>query len=660
MRCTWLPLVCGSIIAASAHADPRPLLPVFSNAEQVNALCDAGLAVARRKIDAFAAAPHNAAAAASALRRWDEIAMQVEDFGGATDIAASVATDAKVRDAADACNVRVSSLFNGLYQNTGAYERIRLVKSAAGPDAELLKVLNEGFEDAGVTLPEARRQRAREILDRLDQLAIEFQKNTREVRANIDFAPAELGGLPPAYLERHQPGADGRVTLTMDYTDYFPFMENAVSGEARQCYFVAFNNVGGERNLVIMAEADNLRKELAGLFGKPSYAEYALQRRMAGTPQAVWRFLDQVKAKVDEVERRDLDILRQAKSAMLGTPVVDTRIERWDTFFYLERVRRERYAIDQEALRRYFPSEASVAWMFDLAHRLYGVRFVAADVPVWHPDVRYYDVLDARGKRIAGAYLDLYPRPGKYNHAAVWPVRHGSTLAGRTPISVLVANLDRKGLNHRELETLLHEFGHLLHGDLSRTRYASLSGTNVRRDFVEAPSQMFEEWTRRAAPLALMRGHCQDCPIADAALLKRLNKARLFGAGIRYARQHMLATFDMELAGSNPGDPLETWKQLEEASPLGHVPGTRFPAQFGHLLGGYAAGYYGYMWSEVIALDMASQWGKNLLDAKVSRRYLDQVLSRGGETPPQKLVRDFLGREPSPEPFFAEITGKRD
>jgi thimet oligopeptidase len=222
-----------------------------------------------------------------------------------------------------------------------------------------------------------------------------------------------------------------------------------------------------------------------------------------------------------------------------------------------------------------------------------------------------------------------------------------------------VANLDRKGLNHKELETLLHEFGHLLHGTLSRTRYAALSGTNVRRDFVEAPSQMLEEWTRRVGPLALLRKHCQDCPAVDAKLLKRLNQARLFGAGIRYARQHMLATFDMEMAGPKPGEPLATWTRLEEATPLGHVADTRFPAQFGHLLGGYAAGYYGYMWSEVLALDMTSQWHGNLLDGKVGRRYLEQVLSKGGEVPPDRMVRDFLGRAPSSAPFFAEITGKR-
>jgi thimet oligopeptidase len=662
----WLPLALAAsfaIGAMTANAADRPLLPVFANAAEVNASCDTGMAAAQKAIEAFSAEPANAAAkaklAATALRRWDALNILIEDYSGPMDILAAVATDSAVRDAADACNVRFAKLGNELFQNTRAYEQIRRVGKVSGPDAALRTELIEGFEDAGVTLPEDKRKLAREILDRLAVLAVDFQKNTREKRSTVTFTAAEMAGLPAAYLERHKPDADGRYTLTMDYTDYFPFMENAESGDARRRYFVAFTNVGGDQNLAFMAEADQLRTVLAGLFGKPSYADYALQRRMAATPGNVLRFLAEVKGKVTEVERRELAVLTEAKAKHLGTAPAATKLDRWDTAFYAERVRRERYAVDQEALRRYFPTEASVAWMFDLAHRLYGVSFVATDAPRWHEDVRYYDVVDAKGKRIAGAYLDLYPRPGKYNHAAVWPVRHGSTLAGRTPISVLVANLDRKGLNHNELETLLHEFGHLLHGTLSRTRYASLSGTSVRRDFVEAPSQMFEEWARSLQPLALMRDHCKDCPVVDSELLDRLNRARRFGAGIRYARQHMLATFDMELAGPNPGDPLATWTKLEEASPLGHVPDTRFPAGFGHLLGGYAAGYYGYMWAEVLALDMATQWGNNLLDGKVGRRYLDQVLSKGGEEPPQKMVRTFLGRDPSPAAFFAEITGER-
>ncbi len=481
----------------------------------------------------------------------------------------------------------------------------------------------------------------------------------REDRGSITFHLTELEGLPGSYLSAHPTNAEGKVTLKMQYPDYHPFMENATSADARRRYYLAFNQIGGERNLAILKEVSQLRRQLAGIFGKPSFAHHVLTRRMAATPENVTHFLDTVKARLTEVEKRDLAVLRQAKAEFLGRKVDEVKLERWDVSFYAERVRKQRYAVDQEALRRYFPTEAAVTWLTDLARAMYGVRFVPATVATWDPDVRYYDILDSHGQRIAGAYFDLFPREGKYNHAAVWPVRNASTLAQRTPISVLVTNLNRDGLNHDELETLLHEFGHLLHGTLSTAQYNMLAGTSVRRDFVEAPSQMFEEWARQGVPLALLHKRCAPgCPAMDSKMLARLNEARRFGAGIRYGGQHLLASFDMALAGSEPGDPLATFKALQAATPLGSVDGTRFPAQFGHLLGGYAAGYYGYMWSEVLALDMASQWKGRWLDSKTSRRYWDQVLRRGGEIPAEQLVRNFLGREPSPEAFFAEISGK--
>lgn len=642
-----------------AAEPPRITLPVYASAAEVEAACSSGLQAARQAIATLAGQPLEQVSAANTLNLWNQLTVTLEDFSSPIGFAKSVSPLKPVRDAAEACDLKVSELENSLFQNAAIYERIRRIEGASGPDAVLKKNLSEGFEDAGVTLPEDKRQRAKTILDRLDVLAIDYQRNTREKRGTVSFSTSEMEGLPAYYLAKRKPDAQGNYLLGMDYPDYFPFMENAVSGEARRRYLIAFNQNGGEENLKLMHETMQLRKELAGLFGRASYAEHVLQRRMAGTPEKVLSFLAEVKQKVGEIELRDLQVLKEAKATLLGRQVDEVRLERWDVMFYSERVRRSRYAVDQEALRRYFPTEASVAWVIDLAQRMYGVRFVAAEAPKWHEDVRFYDILDAHGQRIAGAYLDLYPREGKYNHAAVWGLRHGSTLLKRTPISALVTNFDRKGLDYNELRTLLHEFGHLLHGTLSKTRYAALAGTNVRRDFVEAPSQMLEEWTRNAETLALIKNHCQDCPSVDAKLLARLDQARLFGTGMRYARQHMLASFDMQLAGPDPQEPMQTWNTLETASPLGHVSGTIFPAQFGHLMGGYAAGYYGYMWSEVLALDMASQWKGKLLDKKTSQRYLDTILSRGGEVPPEQMVREFLGREPSPEPFFAEITGRR-
>jgi thimet oligopeptidase len=332
---------------------------------------------------------------------------------------------------------------------------------------------------------------------------------------------------------------------------------------------------------------------------------------------------------------------------------------RWDVAYYQERLRRERYAIDQENLRRYFPTAKAVDYALLVSQKLYGVKFREVKVRAWHEDVRYFDVLDARnGRFLSGFYLDLFPREGKYGHAAAFPVRGVSRLAHRTALSVLVTNFNREGLDHGELETLLHEFGHVLHGVLSRADYNPHSGTSVKFDFVEAPSQMFEEWARRAQPLALFREVCAACPQLTADDITRLDAARRFGAGVRYARQWLLATFDMALS-TDPQPPLALWKALESATPLGHVDETMLPASFGHIVSSYGAGYYGYMWSEVIALDLLSAFGKDMLDPKVGARLRDTILAQGGQEEEMSLVRKFLGRDPSNEAFFAEISGRR-
>jgi thimet oligopeptidase len=217
---------------------------------------------------------------------------------------------------------------------------------------------------------------------------------------------------------------------------------------------------------------------------------------------------------------------------MTGQPVERANINRWDMSFYRERLREKRYAIDQEELRKYFPTAPSVSWMLDISERLYGVKFERADVPVWHEDVFYLDVSDAESReRLGGIYLDLYPRDGKYKHAAAWPVRGVSRKLQRKPISVLVTNFNRDGLTHDELETLLHEFGHVLHGILSSTDYNQHSGTSVERDFVEAPSQMYEEWASRIESLSLLQNHCTDCPAIDDSLRSGANYARSAAKG---------------------------------------------------------------------------------------------------------------------------------
>lgn len=616
-------------------------------------------AEARAEAERLAGLPLEEASVEAILDAWDRTNALLEDIIGPAAILGSVHPLRSVRDAAEEVLVEATRFGTEVYQNEALYERVKRVEPGTEPQRMLRKDLLEGFEDSGVSLPEEQRRRVREIAEELERLNQDFDRHIRDNAEKIRFAPEETEGVPEELLARAERDADGNVLFSYDYPDYTPFMANAKSGEARRRYYVGYMRRGGDGNVAILDRIVALRRELAALYGLPSYAHFVTRRNMAGSPEKVEAFLDDVAAAVTEAEMKDLLELRELKARELGVPLDQVRIERWDHSYYSEKLRREKYTIDQEELRRYFPTQQTVDWVLAVTSRLYGVEFQQELVPVWHSDVRYYDVFENDGTFVGGIYLDLFPRNGKYKHAAAWPVRGVSLSTGRTPISVLVCNFERRGLTHNEVETLFHEFGHVLHGVLSRTHYNAHSGTSVDRDFVEAPSQMYEEWARRLESLALLRSHAPDAPALDEAMIERLAAARRFGRGINYARQHLYATFDMKLASQDPPPALAVWREMEAATPMGYVDGTEFPGTFGHIAADYAAGYYGYMWSEVLALDMLAAFGDDLMNRETGRRFRDIILGSGSEREAMDLVREFLGREVSSEAFFSEITGQR-
>ncbi|KYC29183.1 Thimet oligopeptidase [Sterolibacterium denitrificans] len=671
-------LTCGFAVALlcvlpslSAQADTiaRPTLPLW-NAATLTQVCNDGLVELQRQVDALANLPLDAVAihadtdTKTFFPAWNALQIRLEDIENPVYLLNNVSPDPAVRAAAESCLLEYNRFGSALYQNAAIYQRVRAVVPRDAVDAKLKKDLLEAFEDTGVALPVDKQARMKQILERLELIRQEFDRNIRDNDTRLSFTPTEVVGLPPAYLERAARDAQGNYLLGFGYPEYVPFMENAEDEAARRRYQFAFVNRGGPRNLELLDEVVALRHKMAGLYGLPSYADFVIRRRMAGTPAAVRDFLAEVQTQVRQVELDDLAELRQAKVEHTGKPLAQVQLQRWDVSYYQERLKRERYSVDQEALRRYFPSEAAFAWAMDISAQLYGIEFRAAGkaVAVWHPEVRYYDVIDGKtGELLGGIYLDPYPREGKYSHAAAFGVRGASRLAGRTPISVLVTNFDRQGLNFNELETLVHEFGHVMHGVLSRTRYVDHAGTRVETDFVEAPSQMYEEWAHRLESVGRIAGFCADrgCKPVDAEMMQRLNAARNFGRGIHYARQHLYASYDMALYGPQPGAALAVWQRMEAATPLGHTPDTAFPGQFSHIIRGYGAGYYGYMWSEVLALDMLSQYGDNLMNPAVGQRFRREILERGGERSGAEMARNFLGRAPSPQAFFAEIAGRR-
>ena len=646
-------------VAAQTQAQ---LLPLFKAAE-IPSLCDANLASMQKDIQIFENQKiKNKAKAGPYLAEWDELHAKARDFGAAVGLYSNVDPDPALRQAADDCELKISKYQTTLYQNPKLYAQFKKLKASDPIDQKFLQDILEQFEKTGVQLSTEKQKRLKDIIEESTKLSQDFAKNVRDNPHKVEFTPAEMKGLPASYMAGLKKNEKGNYLLGFDYPEYQPFMELAESDEARKRYQTAYTRRGTEQNLQFMKKAIDLRYEMAQLFDKESYAHSALEFRMAKTPEAVNSFLEDVYSKVAPLEKQDVEELRQFKAETLKVPREKADITRWNQGYWSEKLRQAKYKVDQEKLRDYFPTEAAQKWLFAVSSELYGIDFRPMKVKAWHNEVEYYAVHDtASGEFLGGLYVDKYPREGKYGHAAVWGAYGGSTLNQRRPVSVLVTNFNRKGLNSKELETFVHEMGHALHGILSKTRYSEQSGTSVERDLVEAPSQMYEEWARRLETLSKVADYCEPaCPRVDAAMTERLKDVKNYGRGLHYARQTLYAQYDMALHSKDAlkTDPLKLWQEMESKTALGYVPGQQFPGQFGHVMGGYQAGYYSYMWSEVIALDMLSAFGDQLMDKKVGAHYRNTVLAQGGQKHGEQMVKDFLGRDPDSKAFFNEISGK--
>ena len=651
-----LPSIVAAALAAACGAAGAQVFefPRWASAAQVEADCTRLIDAQKAGIGRLEAMQGRPAAAIA--READDFYQRYDDLIGVLSVVVAVHPDKALRDAAEACDLRYSAFFAEAQQNPRVYAVLRDAAGADAIDARVLHDVRDGFEDAGAGLPPDRQARARAINTELTQLMQDFDRRVREDKTRVPFTVAELAGVPRGVWAKAPRDAQGRVLLGLDYPTSGPVIDRATNPAARERMWRATMAQGTAENIATLHRITTLRLEYAQLFGFASYADFALRRRMAGDAKAVDAFLQQVKDAVAQRERQDLALLRAAKARHRGTPLAKTVLHRWDVAFYNERERRSRYRIDTDRLRRHFPPQASLDWVFALSGRLFGVRFEAVQQALWHPDAKAFAVRDAADGRMLGTlFVDLYPRDDKYGHAAVWSFRSGSTATNRLPAAALVTNLDRNGLSIDELETLLHEFGHALHTLLSTTRHALQSGTNTQLDFVEAPSQMLEDWVYDAGALALMQEVCRTCPPVPAAEVAKTERARHFLKGVFFGRQHLYASYDLAVHGRSVEDPLAVWARMEGATPLGYVAGTMMPASFSHVATNYAAGYYGYLWSLVIAEDLRTAFAGRKIDAAVGRRYRDTILANGSQVAPAELVERFLGRPGNGEAFFRTL-----
>lgn len=518
---------------------------------------------------------------------------------------------------------------------------------------------------AGHELSPEARARVKERTQRLVELGVRFQENIDEWEDHILVTTDDLEGLPPSFAESLETDEDtGKLKVTLAYPHLIPFVENAKRRDLREQLSFKFNTQAVEANREILEEARRLRHEIAEEFGVPSWAHHRLEERMAKDPERVASFYDGLISPLTKQGEADLSVMGD----LLAEDAGEDQVQSWDWRFYDTQQRRTDYGVDPFEVANYFPLDGVLDGMFDLVQETFGLEFQeVADPDVWHPDVRLFAIHDAGSKELlAHFYLDLFPREGKYGHAAEFPLvmsRRMEDGSYQNPVCAMVANFTKPTasapslLQHGEVETLFHEFGHVLHQNLGRTELARFAGTSVERDFVEAPSQIMQHWVWRADVLRrFARHHETGEPIPDQ-LVEQLVAARQLNVAIHQLRQLQYGWWDQTMHGTDVA--LDFDHILREGARLGLMPfheGTFALASFGHLMGGYDAAYYGYMWSEVFGDDMFSRFEEEgVTNPAVGMAYRREVLERGGSVDADDMLTAFLGRDPDNTAFLRKL-----
>ena len=587
---------------------------------------------------------------------YDEILRHVAAAGNQSGLVSQVHPDDAMRETGEKLVQEVEAFDAEISLDREVYDALAAV-DLDGADAVTRAFVERALREfrlEGVDKDDATRAKIRAVRDELVEIGQEFDKNIREgVRTVTVDDPKELEGLPADYVARKKAGADGKITLTTDYPDSLPVFSYAKSEALRKRMYFEYNNRAYPANEPVLERLVAKRHEMASMLGFATWADYITADKMVGSAKTAAEFIDRVlAASGPKAEREYRELLGRKRKDVPGADAVNA----WEATYYSELVRTASYDFDSRSVRPYFQFDRVQAGVLDVASRLFGVEFRRnTTAPVWHPSVECYEMLEG-GKLVGRFYLDLHPRENKYKHAAHFAVRLGVS-GEQIPESALVCNFpggvegDPGLMEHDDVQTFFHEFGHLLHSLFAgRHRWMAYGGVRTERDFVEAPSQLLEEWAWDPTVLATFAKHYQTNEPIPAALVAQMRRASEFGKALGVRRQMVYAKMSLSAYDRAPEkvdfDTLNR-ELVARYLPYPHVDGTHFYTSFGHL-NGYSAVYYTYMWSLVIAKDMFSKFDRaNLMKPDVAERYRATVLAPGGYAPAAKLVERFLGRPSS-------------
>ncbi|KAF1073844.1 M3 family metallopeptidase [Methanogenium sp. MK-MG] len=577
----------------------------------------------------------------------------------------SVYPDAEIAAEGMSCEESAAVFDTRVYTRRDLYDVLREQTPRNTEESRLYTLTIRAFEKNGLKLSEESLTKVREMKTTLSGLETRYSANLNNDNTTLEFTGDELAGISPASMAMFSPTPQGTYLVTMKYPDYIAVMTYAKNCGTRMRMYEAYNNRQADTNTALLEEAIVLRQKIARELGYSTWADYRIDGRMAEKTGTVMAFLTAMQEPLQEKYRDEMADLLAIKQSMDPTA---TAVDAWDVIYLQEIQKKQQYAYDEEEVREYFPVDTVLQGLFDTCGTLFGIRFTEmTNAPVWSPDVRLYAVKNLTNDTIGYMYLDLYPREGKYGHFCAAEAISGRQKDGAysVPVMAIIGNFhkpedDRPSLlTINEIETLFHETGHAMHYLLTTAPYGTLSGFSVEWDFVETPSQTLEEWVWDPEVLASISGHyTNSSEKIPADLRDRVIAARNVGTGALYSRLLVNSLEDMRFhTATEPVDVTEVWYRThEEVMGTRPLPGTHQPASFGHLMGGYDAGYYGYLWSKVYALSIVDAFRENgMTNPTLGMKFRDEILSQGNMEDGMVLLEHFLGREPGPEALYEHL-----
>ena len=664
--------------AAAAKANAVLTIPDWEQKpEAVEAAMKNAIAKANTSLDRIGAQDLGKVTFKSTVVALDDVSYEAGLAANRANLIKEANTNPAMRTAAENAVKAFENWAVGVDYREDVYKAIKAFADThpklSGEDEKLLKETLRDYRRAGLALPPDQRKEVEDLRKELTKLGTDFDANIVKSNAPVMFSKADLDGLPESFFA--SPGiktGDDVYTVMANVTWQFnTVQENAKNEATRKQLYLVRETLAKDKNVPLLNQMLALRNEIALRLGYKSWDDYQTEVKMAKTGMNAEKYINDLVAGIQPKFDSEIAELQKLKAADTNDP--NAKIMIWDWRYYSNQLNKQKYAVDKEALRAYFPFQRVLDGMFNIYQSIFGLKFEKIVAPYkWIDDLQLYLVTDsATGEPLGMFYLDMFPREGKYNHFAQFEIISGKLLPNgkyQRPIVALLCNFPPASgdapslMTHQDVETLFHEFGHALHSIVTRAKYGRFAGTHVPRDFVEAPSQMLQNWVWDKKVLDTFAADYRDpSKKIPAEAVKKLNDAKLANAGVLYRRQFAFASLDLALHDPHPEempyDSVAITNPILEKVFLPIDPSTTFVSYFGHL-NGYDAGYYGYAWADAIAADMATVFEKakdGYLDKQAGMKLRREIYEPGDSRDVNESIEKFLGRKQSIEPFLKQI-----